>query len=83
MNERNGMRLCLNLGTKCKGLTYNLGTNTVRLKSGVLVRPKFTLGVVTILKKEYKDFIAIKEKSCAPVVVSFILQSTLDFIFLL
>ena len=75
MDQHSGMRVCLNLGKKCKGFTYNLGPNTVTLKTGVLDRPKFTLGVITVLKKEYKEFLDIREESCAPVLVSYACMS--------
>ena len=70
MSEESGMRICLNVGEKCKGFTYNLGPNTVTLKTGVLDRPKFTLGVITVLKSEHKEILDIQEETCAPKLVS-------------
>ncbi len=70
MSEHNGMKICLNLGKKCKGFTYNLGPNTVTLKTGVLDRPKFTLGVITVVKSEHKEILDFEEETCAPRTVS-------------
>ena len=70
MNEDNGMKICLNLGDKCKGFTYNLGPNTVTLKSGALAPPRFTMGVITVLKSKHKKLLDIEEESCAPKIVS-------------
>jgi hypothetical protein len=70
MSEKNGMKICLNLGKKCKGFTYNLGPNTVTLKMGVLDKPKFTLGVITVLKNEHKEILDFEEETCAPRMVS-------------
>jgi hypothetical protein len=70
MSEKNGMKICLNLGKKCKGFTYNLGPNTVTLKMGVLDKPKFTLGVITVLKTEHKEILDFEEETCAPRMVS-------------
>ncbi|XP_028400977.1 uncharacterized protein LOC114524062 [Dendronephthya gigantea] len=66
MSENNGMKICLHLGERCKGFTYNLGPNTVTLKTGVLSKPKFSLGVITVLKSEHRDILEFEEESCAP-----------------
>ena len=65
LSEHDGMRICLSLGKKCKGFTYNLGPNTVTFKTGLLDKPKFTLGVITVLKSEHKDVLDFEEETCA------------------
>jgi hypothetical protein len=72
MSEHEGMRICLSLGEKCKGLTYNLGPNTITLKRGDLKKPKFTMGVITILKNEHKDILDFEEEVCAQRTVSYL-----------
>ncbi|XP_028398376.1 uncharacterized protein LOC114521988 isoform X2 [Dendronephthya gigantea] len=62
------MSMCYNLGDKCNGFTYNIGPRTSTLKQGTKGKPRFTLGVVTFYKDEYKDLLMLKEtKGCAPV----------------
>ncbi|XP_046839616.1 uncharacterized protein LOC124433853 isoform X2 [Xenia sp. Carnegie-2017] len=62
------LMMCFNMGSKCFGVTYNFGTKTATFKRGKNGKPKFSLGIVTTYKNEYKDLLMLKESDeCAPV----------------
>ena len=71
MSTGSALSICYNMGDKCFGFTNNIGPRTVTFKRGVTGKPKFTLGIETVFKNEYKDLLMLKDsEECAPAVVS-------------
>ena len=61
------------MGDRCNGFTYNIGPRTTTIKQGTSGKPKFALGITTVYKDKFKDFLKLKEsEDCAPVMVRLI-----------
>ena len=71
LQTRNALSICYHMGDQCHGFTYNIGPRTATFKRGI-GKPKFTLGIATVYKNEYRDALMLKETAdCAPVLVRF------------